>query len=188
MEIKNIFPTNIYYNQVINYKELNKKLKNYTYDLRKKNPKGIKKSNMNGWHSADLNHNDETVMILKEMLKYYTFDYIKIAKYNMKSIQIHNIWININTKNSVNVNHIHPGAFISGVYYVNTNKESGYLEFYNPNSLILMNEKYAKLRYAKFKPSTGIIILFPSHIYHKVASNNNLLKDDRISISFNISI
>ena len=51
----------------------------------------------------------------------------------------------------------------------------------------MMNDKYTKLRYAKFKPSSGIIILFPSHIFHKVTKNRNLSEDNRISISFNFN-
>ena len=55
------------------------------------------------------------------------------------------------SKKSVNVNHIHSGAIISGVYYVNINNNSGYLEFNNPNLFIIMNDKYSKLRIVKFK-------------------------------------
>ena len=59
----------------------------------------MQKSNMNGWHSDNLNHHDDIVMIFKKILKFYIKDYIKIAKYGMKYFEINNIWININTKN-----------------------------------------------------------------------------------------
>ena len=42
------------------------------------------------------------------------------------------MWANINMRYSHNRNHVHPGALWSGVYYIQTPKDSGRIWFTDP--------------------------------------------------------
>ena len=47
------FPHPVFYYKVENHAKHNEELSNYIYDLQSKDTKGLKKSNINGWHSSD---------------------------------------------------------------------------------------------------------------------------------------
>ena len=47
------FSTPIWINEISNHESINTELENYIYNQREKNPKGTKKSNVNGWHSEE---------------------------------------------------------------------------------------------------------------------------------------
>ena len=47
------FPHPVFHYKVENYAQHNEELSNYIYDLQSKDTKGLKKSNINGWHSSD---------------------------------------------------------------------------------------------------------------------------------------
>ena len=49
--IHKLFPTPIFECKIESYKELNKDLENYIYNLEKEDSKGVKASNEGGWHS-----------------------------------------------------------------------------------------------------------------------------------------
>ena len=49
--IHKLFPTPIFECKIESYKELNKDLENYIYNLEKEDAKGVKASNEGGWHS-----------------------------------------------------------------------------------------------------------------------------------------
>ena len=57
------------------------------------------------------------------------------------------MWSIINPKNSSNHRHIHPNCFLSAAYYVKAPKNSGNIEFYEPNEAKAMRypevEKYS---------------------------------------------
>mgnify|MGYP001287211936 FL=1 len=49
------FPHPVFHYKVENHAKHNEELSNYIYDLQSKDTKGLKKSNINGWHSPDFN-------------------------------------------------------------------------------------------------------------------------------------
>ena len=49
--VHKFFPTPIFECKIKSYKELNKDLENYIYNLEKEDAKGVKASNEGGWHS-----------------------------------------------------------------------------------------------------------------------------------------
>ena len=49
--VHKLFPTPIFECKIESYKELNKDLENYIYNLEKEDAKGVKASNEGGWHS-----------------------------------------------------------------------------------------------------------------------------------------
>ena len=51
--IHKLFPTPVFQFKVKNYEDLNKNLTKYIYELKKNDQVGIKRSNVNGWHSKN---------------------------------------------------------------------------------------------------------------------------------------
>jgi len=190
------WPTNIYFKDVANYKEINKELKKNILEWKDKD-KGIVRSNKNGWHSpGDMNKRPKYKIICDEIIKVAN----SIAKnegynFNSNHIDIDNMWANVNPKYSYNKCHTHPNSFFSGVYYVQVPKNSGNICFYDPRT---ENERMAPVYDKDKKPLKqcreigydaleGRLIMFPAWLAHDVDINLTDDKDDnRISISFNI--
>jgi uncharacterized protein (TIGR02466 family) len=173
----------------------NNKIKEYSYTL-KEYCDGNKISNHGGWQSKNLNINENeeikklTIEITKE-----SFNFLKI--FSMKkeyNLYFENIWININKKGDFNTPHIHPNSFISGVYYVNCNEQSGRIIFENPcqpfdcfmNSEQIETINSYNAGKAFHIPQKNKLVLFPSYLNHYVEPNRNT--EDRISLSFNLSL
>lgn len=109
-------------------------------------------------------------------------------------------WYNVNQKYSSNREHTHPGAFLSGVYYIKVPTDSGKIVFLRSNSehdkmefihqrITTENLKIDNNRINTqhwFAPMEGMLILFPGHLTHYVKQNLTTEIDDRrISMSFN---
>jgi uncharacterized protein (TIGR02466 family) len=97
-------------------------------------------------------------------------------------------WTNIQKKHSKLNKHSHANSPISGVLYLNVDKESSKIYFYNPNPYIsVMNIKdsnESNYEYIYFQPEIGDLILFPGWLLH--GSNDEINKSkERIALSFN---
>jgi uncharacterized protein (TIGR02466 family) len=152
------------------------------------------RSSINGWQSVKNLYEYEFVT---EFLNYVT---VPITQYlldlqldlSRHNLIISQMWANVNGINSYNKSHQHPDSFISGVYYLTSPKNSGNIVFEDPrNPWCILQGSYTELNYfsateVQYEPSPGLLILFPSYLSHRVEINNN--KDDRISISFNVSL
>jgi len=110
-----------------------------------------------------------------------------------KETKVSNYWVNINSYNHSNGRHIHTNSFLSGVYYVQAPYNCGEIEFYRDDK-----EQYILNSFecpgagnpytcdsVQYVPEDGRLIIFPSYQSHAVRSN--LSKEERISISFNIT-
>ena len=83
--------------------------------------------------------------------------------------------------------HCHSNCMISGVLYLQTDVNSGYIQFedYSPTRFLVEPTEYNiyNSRSWTFEPKNGMIIFFPSECYHKILKNNsNIL---RYSLAFN---
>lgn len=109
-------------------------------------------------------------------------------------------WANINRSGHSNALHSHPGAFWSGVYWVDDGGESGLeaggeLEFSDPRGVLpIMVNPELRMRIAgcltagyrtSVKPSSGTLTLFPSWLMHAVRRFDGLRP--RISVAFNFA-
>jgi uncharacterized protein (TIGR02466 family) len=164
----------------------------WIYDYQKTTD-GVIISNRGGWQSPSdfyLNKSFDhfTDYILKNVmlsLNHYDLDF-----------KLSNMWININKRGNYNVIHHHPGAIMSGVFWVKTPENCGSLMFQSPHnftqSLLLekVNPEVAKNQnyysYYNFTPKEGTIIIFPPDLLHGVEPNES--DEDRISIAFNLNI
>jgi len=190
MMIDPLFPTFLYGFDVPNHKELNQDLEKNILSWSKNN-KGIKRTNINGWHSETNMHEKPEYKNILELLFRAQADIYKHEALDRKA-KIGNMWANINYKEGYNVEHIHPNSLFSGVYYVKAKLGSGHLIVKDPRPGAniqrgVLNPNVEEPIYVKkghsCEPKEGRIIMFPAWLSHLVEENKS--GQDRISISFN---
>lgn len=197
--ITSIFPILIHEFYIENYSKIKKQLINYCYDERSKDHRGIKRSNSgNSWHSKIFYNRSENIIstTLKSVLTKYLKTYPVFKKET--TIDVTTLWININSVGGNNAIHNHPNSNLSGVFWIKSPKNCGNLIFENPNNFAEFNclNSYSQTVSKKFNkvenyfqpPKEGCVLLFPSHLSHRVEENLNELNEDRISVSFNIRV
>ena len=192
------FATPIFFKDLPNSKELNKHLLKHIKAWKKRDEKGIKRSNSLGWHSAvDMHNRKEYNPLTKELFK-MQHEIFEAEGYSKKTEPVcDNMWANVNLKYSHNKNHVHPGAQWSGVYYIQTPKDCGHIWFIDPcgqrhiDLPIMENKKEKPKHYWRevhYEPIEGRLIMFPGWLVHEVAPNMSNLKGNkhwRVSVSFN---
>ncbi len=193
-EINLFFSTPVWTCIVPNYQNINVSILEYIYELKSKDPKGLKRSNFKGWHSNnfDLNEPKPKEFVnsiqtpLKELFNDMEWDLFK------QKIKITSMWSIVNTKEAFNGRHIHGNNHISAAYYVKAPEKCGNIVFYDPRSAPAFNhpiiKKPNKLNSDShsIKPKEGLLVLFPSYLHHSVEVNQS--NDERIVISFNINL
>jgi hypothetical protein len=113
-----------------------------------------------------------------------------------------NMWANINRSGHANEFHSHPGAYWSGVYYVDDGgiagdaSLGGELEFMDPRGpLPAMFAPHLSVAMAgglsagateRVPPKPGRLVMFPSWVMHQVRPYNGTA--ERISVAFNLTI
>ena len=195
-QIYKLFPTPVFHFRVENYQKLNTELENYILNLRKKDEKGQKKSNAGGWHSHNFDLNNDNTA--KKFAKIFEEFYKKVIinemgwKYDSNKVKMEAMWSIINKKGSFNIQHNHANAYLSSAYYVRYPEKSGSIKFFDPREQ--KNIRYPKIKnytdisavITEITPKEGDLLIFPSYLYHSVGEN--LSKDDRIIVSFNVDI
>ena len=188
------FPTPVWAIQLENYKFVNEEMYHYIKVQQKVDGAGIKKSNIKGWHSKDFTLSE------KEPQNFISFisssiDQVMIDMNWDKEKQlakIDNMWAIVNIGGSANLRHQHGNSTISGAYYVRAPENCGDIVFYDPRPAPVYSYPSAKkpnslnAQVNAISPKEGALILFPSYLDHSV--NENLSKNERIVISFNIRI
>ena len=194
--IYKLFPSPVFQFKVKNFESINKQLAEYIYELKEKDDKGIKKSNVNGWHSKNFKiEKDNVPYNFVKAIHGHVKEVIVDGfgwKYIPEKVGISEIWSIINKKETFNTSHNHPGSYLSAAYYVKAPKDCGNIHFFDPNEIKKFNspsiENLTELSTSGFsiKPEEGNLLIFPSYLYHDVGKN--LSDEDRIVISFNVSI
>jgi len=180
------FPTTIYGKDV---KLDNQMLANEIVMWSKKDP-GVKKTNMNGWHSTTDMHTFPQFKPLVDAL-YEMQNEIYKEEWLDRQPRLGNMWANINYPGGYNRPHVHPNCLFSGVYYVKSQPGAGQLVVNDPRPGIqTMMPTRVKgqppkhlWREAHIEPVVGRIIMFPAWLWHCVEPNQS--NDIRISVSFN---
>ena len=173
--------------------EYQSNLKDYCDTIRKNGLKSIKKSNLGGFQSQNLNLEEPILQPLLDCIKNETLNYHKNFDVKIPHLYISSMWININGYKDSNIEHIHGDSIYSGVYYIHTPKDCGHIEFIRPDG-DLMDCNWCNLNRLNYnslnsntwwlpsKTHTGYI--FPSYYKHRVQPNLNT--EERYSVSFNI--
>ena len=188
------FPTPVWTLQLDNYQPINEQMYKYIKINQSKDIKGISKSNIKGWHSKDFNMQENEP---KNFIKFILPAIEQVItdmnwEKQKQSVNINNMWAIINTGGAANLRHQHGNSTISGAYYVRAPENSGDIVFYDPRpaavyfhpNTVSPNNLNAQIN--GISPKEGALILFPSYLDHSV--NENLSKNERIVISFNIRI
>jgi len=191
-----LFPTPIYFKELQGTKELNKQLIKDIKACMKKDPKGLEKTNVNGWHSqTDQNKKPEYQPLIRQM-----FTMVEQVFQDMgyqPKVALGNMWTNVNYKHGYNKHHMHPNATISGAYYVKVPADDQqsclWVEDPRPGPNLLMPRTVNGLprelwRVVQYPPKEGMAHLFPSWVPHGVGMNQSKGKGEkgwRISIAFN---
>ena len=180
------FPTTIYGHDI----QLdNNFLANEIVAWSKKNS-GVKKTNVNGWHSETNMHELPQFKPLVDELFKMTTEVFK-EEWLDREPRLGNMWANINYQGGYNRPHIHPNTLFSGVYYVHAQPNSGKLICNDPRPGIQTVMPVRKpgqppkhlWRETHLEPKPGRIIMFPAWLWHSVEPNQS--NDIRISVSFN---
>jgi uncharacterized protein (TIGR02466 family) len=100
-------------------------------------------------------------------------------------------WVNIMSKDAVHPLHLHPGAVVSGTFYVRTPPGCSVIRFEDPRAE--RSKAIAPPRVSQCRPENlaqvtcdaeaGKVVLFESWLRHEVPSNPTL--EERVSVSFN---
>lgn len=188
--IQDLFKIPIYNTSCnVNRNELLEYVKSYVQN----NPTGRQASNMGGYQSLNLDYNKNPIkQLVNEIVKgvYRYGDELKIKT----PLHLESIWFNVNKTKESNERHIHSGI-MSGVYYLNTNKDSGPIRFYHGYNdqmgytwrNVEWKEKNDRTsEHWDIVPNNDDLILFPSFLHHSTLANKST--EDRISFSFNFII
>ena len=188
------FSTPVWVSKINNYENINLELKNFIYKEKEINPNGTRKSNVNGWHSDDFDLKNENLKNFISEISQNIGSAINDMGWDLDTqiVKITNMWSIVNTKNSFNEKHHHGNSDLSAAYYVEAEKNSGDIVFFDPRQANVfhhpaskqVNDMNAQVR--SISPEPGTLVLFPSYLEHKV--NPNQSESNRIVISFNISL
>ena len=155
-----------------------------------KEDQGVKKTNVNGWHSqTDMHKKPEYKPLVDELFKmvHQVFE----EEWLDREPVLGNMWANINGTGGYNKPHIHPNSLFSGVYYIKTPPNCGRLMCTDPRPGIqtcMPNRKKGQppahlWREVHLQPRENRAIIFNSWLWHAVEPNQS--NEPRISVSFN---
>ena len=187
MQELELFPTKIYSGYMKDYHSYKDDLIDYIMRYSKNNP-SLNYSNQIGYQSGHFLFKEESFQkyggIIFDNLRPYMIK--KVNEFNLYgnviNLMISNLWFNINYPGSFNLEHTHPHSILSGVIWIKCPEKSGNLVLLDPSKHFLYGHSPTEY---EFVPEEGKILVFPSHISHRVNCNNST--EDRISISFNIT-
>ena len=188
------FPSPVWTFQINNYKMINEEMYKFIKNSQMKDQVGINKSNIKGWHSKDFDLQEDTP---KKFINFILPSIEKVIldmnwEKQKQKININNMWAIINTGGAANLRHQHGNSTISGAYYVRAPKNCGDIVFYDPRPAPVysypnaINPNLLNAQINGISPNEGGLVMFPSYLDHSV--NENLSKEERIVISFNITI
>jgi len=168
------------------------------FQLAKKSHNGIKRSNVGGWQfdmkTGMCEEYDDIMDKLTYAANHMMRDVFKINQ----SVKISNSWLNYSARGGSNSIHTHPGALLSGVYYIKTSPDTGPINFIREgNHAIEMtmwysgDPDYAKnpdrdkmwQSHAQRQPESGKAYIFSSWLQHEVIETT--VDEDRLVAGIN---
>jgi uncharacterized protein (TIGR02466 family) len=189
------FPTPIWGFDHPNPSELNRTLLAAIREERDADPSGLAgRSTVLGWHSRDDLHKTPLLAGLAPFIEAGVAEAVRFLKWDLTRVRptIASCWANINGPGASNVVHVHPLCFLSGVYYVQAEANSGQVFFLDPRPAPVMmlppvtEHSPWTFNQVRYQPKPGRMLIFPAWLQHGVESNPG--PTDRICISFNIGI
>jgi len=188
------FPTVIHRGSLPIADKINPLLIKHCYKLKKEWEESgepqLNRSVKHGWQSKptihDLPELEDFTKCLKDAVA-FVFQKLEVPT-KQYTFFIDTCWYNICPKGGFNDLHVHPGAFLSGVYYLTKPEKAGDINFHDPRKgSVASREPQHMFRggVEVMDAKAGDILIFPGWLEHSVGPN--LDEEDRISISFNAS-
>ena len=153
-------------------------------------PEGVRATNAGGgWQSREFKYpqveNTPLAALYKKIIlnAYAAADDFGFTNY---TLQLSNLWMNVNRKGNFNMLHTHAGCILSGVYYAKVPPGSSDIKFRHPAwSLYIPHQEQTAYNSdaCNFKLYERVMIIFPSTLLHCVPCGENT--EPRISFSFN---
>ena len=167
-------------------------LTSFCYEVKRRDKKGRKISNLGGWQSGNIKKNPhpEFVKLLSEIQIAANAYHNKLQFKKEYEQKLNNIWININGKGHSNEYHIHAKTAISGCFYLSdSNFPIRFKHPYEEMNTYYWDEEFIG-SFNNFNsgqwsitPKKNTLLMFPPWLYHKVVMNEE--DTDRLSIAFN---
>jgi len=188
------FSTPIWTSIIPSYEEVNDRMHKYIKSLQSENPDGISKSNLLGWHSPDFDLEKEEPRYFINSISNSLNTVFNDMGWNLKDqkTKITSMWSIINKRDASNARHIHSNNYISSAYYVKAPQNCGDIVFHDPRSVttfrhpLISKPNNLNTNVFTVQPKEGLLVLFPSYLYHSVDLNRT--DEERIVISFNINL
>jgi uncharacterized protein (TIGR02466 family) len=125
---------------------------------------------------------------LREFTESCVAEYLK-AVYAPKhevSLQVTQSWLNYTKPGEHHHKHDHSNSFVSGVLYIKASKERDKIYFYKDTyqQIKIKTDNWNMYNSESwwFEAAAGELILFPSHLAHKVET---VQEEERVSLAFN---
>jgi uncharacterized protein (TIGR02466 family) len=185
-QVHGIFPTPVYSSSI--NRKLSKEENNFIND------KKIQLHKNTGNFASNNNYILENKIFkkLKKEIILKIEDYFKkiICTKNNVTPYITQSWLNYTKENEYHHTHEHPNSMLSGVFYINADKNNDKINFYDRTyrQIFLEVEKYNQFNSSNwwFAVESGQIILFPSSLTHMVETKKG--NNTRISLAFNVFV
>ena len=170
--------------------------------VREEDPNGRVSSNEGGWQSWDFEEqvcDTNPLKDIKDAIIRHAYAVCDEWAFKDYILKMTNLWINVNKRGDNNVVHTHPGAVLSGAYYLDVpDCCSGNITFMNTFDKIHMKEAWGcnanfnRAHHNEYNddeydvyPQDDTLLFFPAYLMHRVHKSSS--DEERISISFNIS-
>ncbi len=184
--INGIFPTPIYISK------LNREITNKELLFIDKTKSNCNKNEGNITSNDNYILNHKAFKNLKEDLDLRVKDYFEkvISSTDTITPYITQSWLNYTETNQYHHKHTHSNSLVSGVFYINCDKEHDKIKFFNNRYQTIKPEiKDWNIWNSEswwFAVKTGDVILFPSSLTHMVETKQG--DNTRISLAFNVFI
>jgi uncharacterized protein (TIGR02466 family) len=199
-----MFPTICFITEHPDVEQMNRELEQFCLTQETTHPRLQTGSIQGGYHSNRqiFDHDNPAIQQLKKLLignaRSYLNEYwkqestIPLASVENLSLQMTG-WSVILRQGDISTPHTHPGAHLSGVYYVTMSEEAresqpgaGDLVLVDPRIRASVAPLQGQKSNAMFTPKSGVSILFPSWLEHFVLPFKG--EGVRISIAYNVAL
>ena len=165
-EVYKFFPQPIFSYEIDNYKEINKELIEFIFNEYNKDNDGVKRSNINGWHSKSFKFEKNNAAYKFAIhIEKYIFDVFKQYGWPFKAekVKINEMWSIINKKNSYNENSVIAEIFtknhgkVPGIIFGATSKKiKNYLQIGNNLHVNFNSKSENRIGYFKIEIQQAI--------------------------------
>ena len=149
------------------------------------------RSNDVNWQTEPDLHTKVEFKIFADMILDTSKEILETLDYAVEDIAITDMWGNVLRKGEVHPPHTHSNNFLSGVYYLYSDKAAG-IQFFDPrpSSDVMVPKKTNKTHnnsnLLSFASKTNRAVFFPSWLQHWVPQN--ISEKNRISIAWNVQL